>query len=339
MTTTAAKDAAMSGLGLRKDQLLALYRQMLVIRRCEEQLVRLYAAGKFAGACHTYIGEEAVAVGVCAHLRPDDAVFSTHRGHGHALAKGIMPRELIAELLGRAGGCSGGRGGSMHLFKPEIGFMGSSGIVGACITLAAGAALSASLLKTDRVGVAFFGDGASNNGAFHEGLNLAAAWSLPALFVCENNLYATEIPFAQVSANPHVATRAQSYGMPGIEVDGNDVIAVHQAARQAIARARSGGGPTLIECKTYRTRAHSEGMRESGYRAAQEVVEWKARCPVTQFKERLLAADAVAVEDIESIETEVRLLIEEALHFAETSPMPDPTTVADHVYSAGGVHA
>ena len=180
-----------------RERMLALYRQMLQIRRCEEALVRLYAAGKFAGACHTYIGEEAVATGVCAHLRSDDVVFSTHRGHGHALAKGVSPAELIAELLGKATGCSGGRGGSMHLFKPEVGFMGSSGIVGPSITLAAGGAYSARLMKTDRVSVAFFGDGAVNNGSFHEGINLATAWNLPALFICENNLYATEVPFAQ----------------------------------------------------------------------------------------------------------------------------------------------
>ncbi len=177
---------------------------MLVIRRSEEQLVKLYAAGKLYGGVHTYIGEEAVATGVCAHLRDDDTVFSTHRGHGHALAKGVPPRELIAEVLGRATGCSGGRGGSMHLFKPEIGFMGSSGIVGPSITLAAGTAYAAKLLKIDRVSVAFFGDGATNNGSFHEGINMATAWSLPALFVCENNMYATEVPYAKATKNPNV---------------------------------------------------------------------------------------------------------------------------------------
>ena len=221
-----------------RERMLALYRQMLLIRRCEEALVRLYAAGKIGGACHTYIGEEAVATGVCAHLRKDDAVFSTHRGHGHALAKGVPPAELIAELLGKATGCSGGRGGSMHLFKPEIGFMGSSGIVGPSITLAAGGAFSARLMKTDRVSVAFFGDGAVNNGSFHEGINLAAAWSLPALFVCENNLYATEVAFAQSARNPSVAARAAAYGLPGVEVDGNDVLAVYAVAGEAVDRAR-----------------------------------------------------------------------------------------------------
>ena len=219
-----------------RDMMLALYRTMLTLRRTEEQLVKLYATGKIYGGTHTYIGEEAVATGVCANLRSDDLVFSTHRGHGHALAKGIPPRELIAELLGRATGCSGGRGGSMHLFKPEVGFMGSSGIVGPSITLAAGAGYTSRLLKTGRVSVAFFGDGAVNNGSFHEGVNLATAWQLPTIFVCENNLYATEVAFSQATANPHVASRAAAYGLPGIEVDGNDVLAIYQAAAEAVAR-------------------------------------------------------------------------------------------------------
>jgi 2-oxoisovalerate dehydrogenase E1 component len=215
---------------LDKEQLLALYRQMLEIRRTEEQLARSYQAGLIMGACHTYVGEEAIATGVCAHLRPDDAVFSTHRGHGHALAKGVSPRQVMAELFGRATGCSQGRGGSMHLFSPEVGMMGTSGIVGPCILQAAGAGYSFKLLKTDRVGVAFFGDGASNNGAFHEGLNLASIWDLPVIFVCENNLYATEVALADAAGNPNVADRAAAYGMPGIAVDGNDVLAVYVAA-------------------------------------------------------------------------------------------------------------
>jgi 2-oxoisovalerate dehydrogenase E1 component len=318
-----------------RERMLALYRQMLQIRRCEEALVRLYAAGKFAGACHTYIGEEAVASGVCAHLRKDDVVFSTHRGHGHALAKGVPPAELIAELLGKATGCSGGRGGSMHLFKPEIGFMGSSGIVGPSITLAAGGAYSAMLMKTDRVSVAFFGDGAVNNGSFHEGINLAAAWNLPALFICENNLYATEVPFVQVTHNTSVAARAVAYGLPGMEVDGNDVLAVYAAAGEAVDRARSGGGPTLIECKTYRTRAHSEGMRDAGYRTAEEVAQWRARDPIKAFRDTLLTGGHASQADLDALEAELRAQIEAAVAFAESSPLPDPATVADYVYSAG----
>src|SRR5207302_3980977 len=223
------------------------------IRRCEEQLAKSYQAGMIPGACHTYIGEEAVATGVCAHLGHEDAVFSTHRGHGHALAKGVPPRELFAELYGRATGCSRGRGGSMHLFSPEVGMMGTSGIVGPCILQATGAGYSFALLRTDRVAVAFFGDGAVNNGAFHEGLNLAAIWKLPVLFVCENNQFATEVPFQYAAGNPDVAARAACYGLPGHAVDGNDAEAIYRVAGEAIGRARAGGGPTLLECRTYRT--------------------------------------------------------------------------------------
>src|SRR5215472_1119405 len=218
---------------------------MLLIRRCEEQLARSHQRGLIHGACHTYVGEEAIAVGVCAHLRQDDSVFSTHRGHGHALAKGVPPRELIAELLGRATGVSHGRGGSMHVFSPEVGMLGTSGIVGPSILMAAGAAYGYKILKQDRVSAAFFGDGASNNGAFHEGLNLAAIWKLPALFVCENNQYATEVPFVTVAGNPNVAERAQAYGIPGVRLDGNDVLAIYRAAGEAVRRARAGEGPTL----------------------------------------------------------------------------------------------
>src|SRR6188474_2341998 len=204
--------------------LLQLYRQMVLIRRCEEQLAKSHQRGLVHGACHTYVGQEAIAVGVCAQLRRDDVVFSTHRGHGHALAKGVSPRQLIAELLGRATGCSHGRGGSMHLFSPEVGMMGTSGIVGPCILQAAGAGYSFKLLNKDNVAVAFFGDGAVNNAAFHEGLNLAAIWKLPVLFVCENNGFATEVPFREAAGNPSVSGRGAALGMPGVEVDGNDVL-------------------------------------------------------------------------------------------------------------------
>src|SRR5262252_7016309 len=219
---------------LDKELLLSLYRRMLLIRRTEEQLARSHQRGLIHGACHTYVGQEAIAVGVCAHLRPDDVVFSTHRGHGHALAKGLPPRQLIAELFGRAAGCSRGRGGSMHLFAPEIGLLGTSGIVGPSILQAAGAGYAFSLLRTDRVAVAFFGDGAVNNAAFHEGLNLASVWMLPVLFVCENNQFATEVPFRFVAGNPSIGGRAHAYGMRGVELDGNDVLAIRAAAGEAV---------------------------------------------------------------------------------------------------------
>ncbi len=316
-----------------KEKLLALYRNMLTIRRCEEQLVKLYAAGKVYGGVHTYIGEEAVATGVCAHLRTDDTVFSTHRGHGHALSKGVTPRELISEILGRATGCSGGRGGSMHLFKPEVGFMGSSGIVGPAISLAAGSAYTAKLLKLDRVSVAFFGDGASNNGAFHESINMATAWELPAIFVCENNMYATEVPFAKATKMQDVALRAQSYGLPGVMVDGNDVLAVYHAAGEAVRRARAGQGPTLLECKTYRTRAHAEGMRDAGYRTTDEVASWKARDPIKAFETQLVDGGTAAAAELGQIDAEVKATVEEAAAFALNSPLPVPASVTAHVYS------
>jgi 2-oxoisovalerate dehydrogenase E1 component len=317
-----------------KEQCLALYRKMLEIRRTEEQLARLYASGLIPGACHTYVGEEAVATGVCAHLRPDDAVFSTHRGHGHALGKGVPPREVMAELLGRATGCSRGRGGSMHLFAPEIGMMGTSGIVGPCILQATGAGYSFKLLGTDRIGVAFFGDGAVNNGAFHEGLNLAAIWELPVLFVCENNMYATEVAFNYATKNQEVAERARTYGVHAVDVDGNDVLAVYEAAAEAIARARSGNGPALLHCRTYRTRPHAEGMRDAGYRTPEEVETWKQRDPLLRLKEALLAESVADEADFEAIELEIQALVEDAAEFAKNSPYPDPATVTEHIFSS-----
>jgi 2-oxoisovalerate dehydrogenase E1 component len=317
---------------LNKETLLSLYRGMLVIRRCEEQLAKSYAAGLIHGACHTYVGEEAIATGVCAHLRKEDAVFSTHRGHGHALAKGVPPSELIAELYGRVTGCSRGRGGSMHLFSPEVGMMGTSGIVGPCILQATGAGYTFKLLKTSNVGVAFFGDGASNNGAFHEGVNLASIWKLPVLYICENNMYATEVPFANVAGHPDVGDRGAVYGMPSFIIDGNDVVGVYEAAGEAIKRARAGGGPTLIECKTYRTRAHSEGMRDAGYRTQEEIDEWRARDPINLHKKRLLAHEIATEAELTAIENDVQATIEEAAEFAKNSPWPDPATAANNVY-------
>jgi 2-oxoisovalerate dehydrogenase E1 component len=318
---------------LEKQEYLDLYRGLLLIRRTEEQLAKSYAAGMIHGACHTYVGEEAVATGVCAHLRPDDAVFSTHRGHGHALAKGVPPREVVAELFGRVTGCSRGRGGSMHLFAPEVGMMGTSGIVGPCILQATGAGYSFSLLKTDRVAVAFFGDGASNNGAFHEGINLATIWKLPVIFVCENNLYATEVPFSYSSGNPNVGDRGPAYGLPSVIVDGNDVLAVYEAAGEAVRRARAGEGPTLIEAKTYRTRAHSEGMRDAGYRSQEEIDSWKARDPIPTYRTELLKRGVAAEDDLQEIESDIQSIVEHAAEFAEKSPWPDPETASTHVYS------
>jgi len=319
---------------ISKDLLLTLYREMLNIRRTEEQLARSYQGGNIPGACHTYIGQEAVAVGVCAHLTHNDVVFSTHRGHGHALAKGVSPREVMAELFGRATGCSRGRGGSMHLFSPEVGLMGTTGIVGPNILQATGAGYSKKLLKTDHVAVAFFGDGAMNNGAFHEGLNMAAIWDLPVIYVCENNMYATEVPFAYATRNVDVAERAQTYGMPGIQVDGNDVLAVHEAAAAAVARARSGAGPSLIEARTYRTRPHAEGMRDAGYRTAEEIDEWKARDPMAMLRKGVVERGIAEDTEFDAIDAEIKTIVADALDFATNSPYPDPSTATSFIFSS-----
>ena len=306
-----------------------LFQSMLRIRKCEEQLAKCHQRGLIHGACHTYVGQEAIAVGVCSHLRKEDVVFSTHRGHGHALAKGVSTFQLIAELFGREAGCSRGRGGSMHLFAPETGMMGTSGIVGPCILQAAGAGYSFRILKSDRVAVAFFGDGAVNNGAFHEGLNLASIWKLPVLFVCENNQYATEVPFAYAAGNPEVASRGAAYGIPGVLVDGNDVLSVSHVAGQAVERARAGNGPTLLECRTYRTRAHAEGMGDFGYRTREEVDEWKKLCPIERLRSRMVSSGISVTEIEKAIETEVA----EATQAAEQAAWPEPASANSFIYA------
>jgi 2-oxoisovalerate dehydrogenase E1 component len=318
---------------LDRPTLLALYRKMQIIRQCEERLARSHQRGLIHGACHTYVGEEAIATGVFAHLRKEDVVFSTHRGHGHALAKGLHPKELIAELYGRETGCSQGRGGSMHLFKPEIGMMGTSGIVGPCILHACGGGYSFKIKKTDNVATACFGDGAVNNGAFHEGLNMASIWKLPVIFVVENNQFATEIPFSYSSGIPDVGRRAENYGIPGFELDGNDVLEIHRVAGEAIERARGGDGPTLIECKTYRTRVHAEGMSDFGYRTKEDVEEWKTRCPILRLRTHIVEEGTASTDELNAIEEEVREIIEQSHQFAEASDYPLGETATTHVFS------
>ena len=317
---------------------LSLYRTMRLIRQTEEELARCHQRGLIHGACHTYVGEEAIATGVAAHLDKQDVVFSTHRGHGHALAKGMPPRELMAELFGRQTGCSRGRGGSMHLFSPEVGMMGTSGIVGPCILQACGGGYSFKILKTEHVAVAFFGDGAVNNGAFHEGLNMAGIWKLPVLFICENNQFATEVPFAYAAGNPSVGNRAEAYGMPGYIVDGNDVLQVHRVAGEAVKRARNGEGPTLIECKTYRTRAHAEGMGDFTYRTREDVEAWKQKCPIARLRTTALEnGPAELMDQFDAIDREIESLVAESRQFAESSPWPEPDTATRHVYASAQV--
>ena len=313
--------------------LLALYRSMQIVRQTEEELARAHQRGLIHGACHTYVGQEAIAAGVCLQLRTDDVIFSTHRGHGHALAKGVPQGELMAELFGRESGCSRGRGGSMHLFSPERGVMGTSGIVGPCILQACGGGYSFKLLRSGGVAVAFFGDGAVNNGAFHEGLNMASIWKLPVLFVCENNEFATEVPFSYSSGNPSVAARGAAYGMPGVEVDGNDVIAVYRAGEAAIDRARGGAGPTLIECKTYRTRAHAEGMGDFTYRTREAVEAWKQQCPIKRFRAWAIDSNQVSQDALDLIDEETRRQTADARQFAESGGWPTAASATRHVYS------
>lgn len=323
----------MTGVDLKieRETILQLYRTMQLIRQTEEELARCHQRGLIHGACHTYVGQEAIAAAVCSQLNHRDTVFSTHRGHGHALAKGLEPVALIAELFGREAGCSRGRGGSMHLFSPEVGMMGTSGIVGPCILQACGGGYSSKILKNRTVAVAFFGDGAANNGAFHEGLNMASIWKLPVLFVCENNQFATEVPFAYAAGNPSVASRGAAYGIPGIEVDGNDVLAIYKVAREAVERGRDGSGPTLIECKTYRTRPHAEGMGDFTYRTKDDVEQWKQRCPILKLRSKFAGE---LYQEFDQIDQEVSERVRKARVEAEASPEPKSETALTHIYSA-----
>jgi 2-oxoisovalerate dehydrogenase E1 component len=309
-----------------------LYRKMLQLREFELKVQELYRSGALPGFVHLYIGEEAVAAGVCAHLRKEDMVYSTHRGHGHALAKGVPGREVMAELYGKATGCSGGRGGSMHMYGPEYGLMGTNGVVGAGIPMAAGSALSAQLRASGQVTVCFFGDGAVNSGSFHEGMNFAAVWNLPVVYVCENNLFATEMAFQRATKNLSVASRAAAYCIPGVEVDGNDVLAVYEVAQRAVQQARSEGGPTLIECKTYRIVGHHEGDPGTDYRTKEDVERWKARCPLRLLRERLLSAGATDQAAFDRIHRETEEWLEDAVQFARNSPAPPAASVFDHVW-------
>ena len=315
--------------------LLGLFEKMVLLRKFELAAQVSCRSGETPGFLHLYLGQEAVATGICAHLTERDWVTSTHRGHGHALAKGSDPGAVMAELFGKAGGICGGRGGTMHLYDRKVGLFGTNGIVGAGIGHAAGVGIGARLMGSDAIGVAFFGDGATNHGAFHESLNFAAVQRAPAVFVCENNLYATATSLDSITLNPEIAQRAAAYGMRGVAVDGNDVFAVWMAMEEATALARSGKGPTLIEAKTYRTVGHHEGDPVLGtYRTQQELDAWLRRDPIETFREKLIHDYGVAdAETLAKIETRIDQLIDEALAFARTSSEPDPATVTRHVYA------
>jgi pyruvate dehydrogenase E1 component alpha subunit len=319
-------------MNLSRDQLLDAYRRMRMIRAFEVKLTELVTAGKMGGFMHLYAGEEAVAVGVCQHLADTDFVASTHRGHGHCIAKGVDVAGMMAELFGRATGCCKGKGGSMHIADMDKGMLGANGIVGAGIPLTTGAALTAKLKRTGGVAVAFFGDGASNQGAFHESLNMAANWKLPAVYVVENNGWGEFTPTEFVIPVKDIATRAGSYAMASAIADGMDFFDVYEKAGEAIARARAGLGPTLLECKTYRFFGHFVGD-SLAYRSKQEAERWiQTRDPLDRFERRVVEAGLVEAGDLRQIDKQVDDEIAEAVAAAEAAPLPDPADVARDVY-------
>ncbi len=314
--------------------LLQLYQRMFLVRRFERTVQELYKKGELPGFIHLYVGEEATAVGVGAHLRPDDWITSTHRGHGHALVKGVPPRIVLAELAGKATGCCGGRGGTMHLYSPEKGLLGTNGIVAGGIPAAVGLGISAKIRGSGQIAVAFFGDGASNHGSFHESVNFAGIQQSPVVFVCENNFYATCTPISAATRNPCLADRASAYGIPGIRVDGNDVLAVWQAMREASERARADLGPTLIEAVTYRMVGHHEGDPLVGsYRTQEEMDQWALRCPIQRFRSVLMENQCASEQDLHAIESEVEDEIRDAVSFARQSPTPNPATAFLHTWA------
>lgn len=317
--------------GIEKETLVTMYRKMLEIRRFEEKVWHLFGRNLIPGTLHLYIGEEAVAVGVCANLKIDDYITSTHRGHGHCIAKGADLKKTMAEILGKKTGYCKGKGGSMHVADAALGNLGATAVVGSAIPIAVGAALSCQLRGTKQVVACFFGDGASNNGTFHEALNMAAIWRLPVLFVCENNLYAMGTRISNVTAIENIADRASAYGMPGVIVDGNDVIEVYRAAKEAVDRARNGGGPTLIECKTYRHKGHSR-FDPAKYRPPDEVEEWMKKDPILRFRNTLIEEGVLTEKQADEIDRQITETVEEAAQFAVKSPYPQPEEALEDVF-------
>ena len=322
---------------LSSERLMEMLRRMLRIRHFEERVVQLVDKGEVLGFVHPYVGEEAVAVGVCAALRDDDYMVGNHRSHGHPIAKGADLRRAMAEILGKATGYCKGKGGSMHLADFSVGILGESGIVGSSLPVGVGAALASKLRKEDRVSVCFFGDGASNQGTFHESINLASAWKLPAIFVCENNQYAQTTSYRDVMAVENISDRAIAYNIPGVTVDGQDVLAVYEAAAAAVARARAGQGPTLLEAKTYRYYEHSVAQARiirRPYRSQEEVDFWKQnRDPIKNFVAYLLSNKLASQKEIDSVEKAVIAEVEEADRFAHESPYPAPEALFEDMYS------
>lgn len=311
-----------------------IHRRMVRIRLFEEAAGRISEAGRMPGFIHLYVGQEAVAAGVCTALRDDDQVSSTHRGHGHLVAKGGDLSRMMAELMGKATGYCGGKGGSMHVCDLDLNMLGANGIVGGGVPIAVGAGFANKYRANGAVSVAFFGDGATNIGAFHEAANMAAALQLPVLFVCENNEYGEYTPRYLTMAIDDVVERAPAYGMPGTMIDGMDPVAVFEATTAAAARARTGGGPSFIECKTYRFYNH-HGVQTLGmkYRSDDELNQWRAKDPIPRHEDLMVGAGAMTPDGIEAVRAEIAAEVEAAIDFAEQSPMPDPDDLLDGVYS------
>ena len=323
---------------LTNEQMIEIYRRMLRIRRFDEKVIELVANGDLPGAAHLSIGEEAEIVGACMAINPDDYEVGNHRSHGHPIGKGADLKPLMAELLGRKTGVNHGKGGSMHLADFSVGSVGESSIVGSGLPVAAGAALGAKMMRNGRLCLCFFGDGASNQGTFHEALNIAAIWKLPIIYLCENNGYAATTPARYSVAVKDIADRAKAYDIPGVVVDGQDPIAVFDVVSEAANRARSGLGPTLIEAKTYRYREHAEGalfaaMAETGYRSKEEYEQWRQRDPIVLFRNKLIEMGVMTEAQLEQMDQEVQGEVLAAEAFAKESPYPEPHEAFEGLYS------
>ena len=325
------KNVKKSMLELDKDKLISMYKTMLLIREFEERVYRLYQEYLVYGAAHLGVGEEAIAVGVCSALQSDDYVVSTHRGHAHCIAKGANVKLMMAELMGKETGYCKGKGGSQHIVDFKIGFIGAQGIVGAGIPIAAGAAISIQLGNKSAVAVSFFGDGASNTGSFHEGINLAACLNLPVVYILENNLYAVTTPIEKTCKIENLAERAKAYGIPGKTIDGNNIFEVYEAAKEAIDQAREGRGPSLIECKTYRWYGHYVGD-PGKYRSKEEVEGWKKRDPIKFLGKYLFESRFLTTEEDKRIKAETKRHIDEAVEYGKESPEPSLDTLTQDVY-------
>jgi pyruvate dehydrogenase E1 component alpha subunit len=317
---------------LERTLLLEMYRKMVAVRVFEETAADLFLKGQLPGFLHSYIGEEAVAAGVCAHLSPQDMITSTHRGHGHAVAKGARLDMMMAELFAKKTGYCHGKGGSMHIADLDLGILGANGIVGGGVPIATGAGLALKLKGGDRVTVAFFGDGGSNTGAFHEGVNMAAVWSLPVVFVCENNQYAESTPREVHQRIKNVAQRAMAYDIPGVVADGMDVFDVYQKSGEAIDRARTGGGPTLVEAKTYRFMGHYVGDPQT-YRSKDEVEQWKKRDPIVMFRKRVTEEGKIPLAELDAIDASIKREMEQAVEFARQSPEPEIESALQDIFT------